>query len=210
MKININRICLAAMMLCHLAEATSAEVPPIEREHLADFLFDLQAHWKFEDSSTVELLDFTVLDNLVVLRSEVFEHSGEHLGLVCVRARFNKFGKLSEPSRVYLESDFVVAAKHEEEFFILDSGSTGVVIERMNPSSDKDVLALNIGGAATVHYTNIDRLDLIRFSTTQAECHGLFETAMPETEEQRIAREKQRRLDHYRMILEAEVLRDSD
>ena len=108
------------------------------------------------------------------------------------------------------EVNYAVAGVVEDETSIVEFGSTQVLIKRTHPETDEEVLMVHIGEADPVQYDYVADLDLLTFAAIVGECNRMIDFVMPETEEQRAQREKQSRMDHYRMILEADLLRGSD
>lgn len=202
-------VCAGLVSFCALMSPAHAQAPEAEDDYLADFLFGIQSRWTFSDETTAEAMDFTVLDGRVIIRSEISDPAGDHLGLACIRAGFDKYGRLSEPGVAHLNTDIVISARTDEGLVVLDTASAEMVVKRMVGEGGEASLSVRLGDAEPVIYVEPAKLELLQFAEALSECRGIFEYAMPETDAQRAEREQQRNRDHYRMILEADLLRGS-
>jgi hypothetical protein len=204
---NLGLLMLATMLIL---EPAQAEPSKQEAAYVADFMFDLQASWRAADPSISEQMGVAVLEGQIFLRSETRDTENGLDWIICAAGRYDKLAKLSEPNQMRFEVNYAVAGVVEDETSIVEFGSTEILIERTNPEHDAEVLMVHLGEADPVRYEYVADLDLLTFAATVGECTRMIDFVMPETEEQRVQREKQSRMDHYRMILEADLLRGSD
>lgn len=204
---NFGLMVLATTLILQPAHAEPSKPDPA---YVADFMFDLQAKWRTADPSINEEMGVAVLEGEIFFRSETRDAESDFVWIICGAGRYDKLAKLSEPDQMRVEVKYAVASVVEDETSIVDSGSTEILIERTSSEPDEEVLMVHLGEANAVPYKYVADLDLLTFAATVGECTRMIDFVMPETEEQRAQREKQSRMDHYRMILEADLLRGSD
>lgn len=204
---NLGLLILATMLIPEPVHADSSKADPA---YVADFMFDLQANWRAVDPSINEQMDVAVLEGQLFLRSETRDTENNLDWVICAVGRYDKLAKLSEPNQISVEMNYAVAGVVEDETSIVEFGSTQILIERTHPEPEQELLMVHLGEADPVGYEYVADLDLQTFAATVGECTRMIDFVMPETEEQRVQREKQIRMDHYRMILEADLLRGSD